>query len=116
MESDLGIRGYLTSTPGVGGTLKSSPDDFIVDEIPAPPPPDPEGGVTIATVRVRDWETNRLVRELARALRLGMINHGIDLMGMTGALVSGVHSDADADLTLAAFEATLGEMQAEGLL
>ena len=45
-----------------------------------------------------------------------MLNHGIDLMGMTGALVSGVHTDADVDLTLAAFEATLGEMQAEGLL
>jgi hypothetical protein len=45
-----------------------------------------------------------------------MINHGIDLMGMTGALVSGVHTDADVDLTLAAFEATLGEMQAERLL
>ena len=54
--------------------------------------------------------------EIALALRLGMINHGIDLMGMTGALVSGVHTDADVDLTLAAFEATLGEMQAERLL
>jgi glutamate-1-semialdehyde aminotransferase len=45
-----------------------------------------------------------------------MLNHGVDLMGMTGALVSGVHSDADVDLTLAAFDSTLDEMQAEGLL
>src|SRR3972149_4792705 len=70
MESDLGIRGYLTSTPGVGGTLKSSPDDFTAAEIPPRPPPAPEGGVTIAAVRVPDWETNRLVRELTRALRM----------------------------------------------
>src|SRR3990170_4297553 len=92
MESDLGIRGYLTSTPGVGGTLKSSPDDFIVDEIPAPPPPDPEGGVTIATVRVRDWETNRLVRELARALRMSRRRIGFagtkDKRALTTRLVS----------------------------
>ncbi|MDP2674851.1 MAG: aspartate aminotransferase family protein [Dehalococcoidia bacterium] len=58
----------------------------------------------------------RTAPELALALRLGMLNHGIDLMGMTGALVSGVHTDADVDLTLAAFEATLGEMRAERLL
>lgn len=92
MESDLGIRGYLTSTPGVGGTLKSSPDDFIVDEIPAPPPPDPEGRVTIATLRVRDWETNRLVRELARALRMSRRRIGFagtkDKRALTTRLVS----------------------------
>jgi len=57
----------------------------------------------------------RTAPEIAFALRLGMLNHGVDLMGMTGALVSGVHTDADVDRTLAAFETTLGEMQAEGL-
>jgi len=58
----------------------------------------------------------RTTPKLALALRLGMLNHGVDLMGMTGALVSGVHTDADVDFTLAAFEGTLAEMQAEGLL
>ncbi|MDP2674641.1 MAG: aminotransferase class III-fold pyridoxal phosphate-dependent enzyme, partial [Dehalococcoidia bacterium] len=58
----------------------------------------------------------RTAPQLALALRLGMLNHGVDLMGMTGALVSGVHTDADVGLTLAAFEATLAEMHAEGLL
>ncbi len=54
--------------------------------------------------------------ELAHALRLGMLNHGVELMvGRTG-FASGAHTDDDVDRTLQAFEATLGEMRAEGLL
>jgi tRNA pseudouridine13 synthase len=70
MERDVGIEGYLTSTPGVGGTTKASAEDFVVEEVSLPPPKSAEGRYTIATVRVRNWETNRLVRELARALHV----------------------------------------------
>lgn len=70
MERELGIEGYLTTTEGVGGTLKSTPEDFVVEEIPEPPVPVASGAVTIATVRVREWETNRLVRQLARTLHI----------------------------------------------
>jgi len=70
MERDLGIEGYVTTTAGVGGTLKVSPEDFVVEEIPDPPPRVPGGRFTIAALRVRNWETNRLVRQLARALHI----------------------------------------------
>ena len=70
MERDVGIEGYLTSTPGLGGTIKASADDFVVDEISSPPPPAIDGRYTIVALRVRNWETNRLVRELARALHI----------------------------------------------
>jgi tRNA pseudouridine13 synthase len=70
MERDVGIVGYVTSTPGVGGTLKATPEDFVVEEISSPPPPSADGRYTIASVRVRNWETNRLVREFARVLRI----------------------------------------------
>jgi tRNA pseudouridine13 synthase len=70
MEKDLAIEGYLTTTPGVGGTLKASAEDFVVEEVSAPQDPNPEGRYTSATLRVRDWETNRLVRQLARSLRI----------------------------------------------
>jgi len=70
MERDVGIVGYLTSTPGVGGTIKSAPEDFVVEEISAPPAVSAEGRYTIAQIRVRSWETNRLVRALARALHI----------------------------------------------
>ena len=70
MERDVGIEGYLTSTPGLGGTIKASADDFVVDEISSPPPPAIDGRYTVVALRVRNWETNRLVRELARALHI----------------------------------------------
>lgn len=70
MERDLGIEGYLTTTQGVGGILKVSPEDFVVEEISSPPPPAIDGRYTIATLRVRNWETNRLVRQLARSFRI----------------------------------------------
>jgi tRNA pseudouridine13 synthase len=68
MDRDVGIIGYGTSTDGVGGILKSVPEDFVVEEISSPPPGSETGRYAIATIRVRNWETNRLVRELARAL------------------------------------------------
>ena len=70
MERDLGIEGYLTTTPGVGGTLKATADDFVVDEISSPPPSREDGRVTLARLRVRDWETNHLVRQLAKRLHI----------------------------------------------
>jgi len=70
MESEIGISGYLTTTPGVGGALKASAEDFVVEEASSPPPPADNGRFAIATLRVRDWETNRLVRQLARTLRI----------------------------------------------
>ena len=54
--------------------------------------------------------------EVALSLKQGMLNHGVDLMGMTGGLVSGVHTDEDVERTLEAFGATLAEMQAEGVI
>ncbi len=70
MEPGLGIDGYLTATPGVGGTLKTAAADFVVEELSAPPAPAIEGRYTIATLRVKNWETNHLVRQLARSLRI----------------------------------------------
>jgi tRNA pseudouridine13 synthase len=70
MELDVGIEGYLTSTPGLGGTLKASSGDFVVEELSSPPPTSADGPYTVATIRVRNWETNRLIREIARALHI----------------------------------------------
>jgi glutamate-1-semialdehyde 2,1-aminomutase len=50
------------------------------------------------------------------ALKRGMLNHGIDLMGGSGGFTSGVHTDTDIDVTVAAFEATVQEMRAEAIV
>ena len=53
--------------------------------------------------------------EAALALRRGLLNRGVDLMG-TGGLVSSAHEEADIDRTVAAFEETLHDMRLEGLV
>lgn len=71
LERSLGLERYLTDTPGTGGRLKKVPEDFVVEEVPlAFPPPVAEGKYTVAALRVRNWETNRLMGELARRLDL----------------------------------------------
>jgi len=67
-EEVVGIRGFATSTPGIGGAAKASPEDFVVEEISSPPPKADGGRYTVAAVRSTNWETNRLVREMARRL------------------------------------------------
>jgi glutamate-1-semialdehyde 2,1-aminomutase len=53
---------------------------------------------------------------IVTALKRGMLNHGVDLMGGSGGFTSGVHTDEDIDLTVAAFEGTVSELQMEGML
>jgi tRNA pseudouridine13 synthase len=68
VEAVVGIVGYGTTTPGIGGRIKDSPEDFVVEEVSAPPPNVAGGPYTVAVVRTRNWETNRLVREMSRRL------------------------------------------------
>jgi tRNA pseudouridine13 synthase len=67
-ERSIGLEVYFTSTPSVGGKLKKTPDDFIVNEISDKPNEYRTGDYTIATVKVKNWETNRLIKVLARSL------------------------------------------------
>ncbi len=100
MEQDLGIEGYLTTTPGVGGTLKVTAEDFVVEEVSAPPPVVIDGKHTIARLRVREWETNRLVRQLARTLHISRRRIGYagtkDKRAVTSQLFSFEGLDPDA--------------------
>ena len=59
---------YGSSTPGVGGRTKGSPDDFRVEEISNYPIPDPAGSYTVLRVESRDWEQHELGAAIARRL------------------------------------------------
>jgi glutamate-1-semialdehyde 2,1-aminomutase len=50
----------------------------------------------------------------ATKLRLGMLNHGVDINGWPGGLISAVHDDDDLDRTLSAFRATIRDLKNEG--
>jgi len=73
----------------------------------------PDDGITYV------WESEdrrlapRTPPELAMKLRRAMLTEGVDLMG-TSIMVSAVHSDADIDQTIDAFDRALGAMHAEG--
>ena len=69
-EKLLGIEVFYTDEPGIGGRLRSRPEDFMVEEVPKDIPEDPDGDYAIIEVRSRNWETNLLVREIARRLRI----------------------------------------------
>lgn len=65
----LGMEVYVTRTPGIGGAIRKTPEDFIVEEIFAAD--HYEGGrYLVVEVEKRDWDTHKLIREVARALRI----------------------------------------------
>lgn len=70
---------YLTSAPGVGGKLRFFPEDFVVEEMSLPPPKVVGGDYVALRARMRNWETNRLIRELARSI--GISRHRIQFAG-----------------------------------
>lgn len=58
---------FLTNTEAISGSLKSQPEDFRVDEVPAYPPSG-QGDHLFARIEKRNLNTRRMVEEVARAL------------------------------------------------
>ena len=50
------------------------------------------------------------------AMKRGLQNNGVDIMGRDAFLVSGTHTDREIEHTLDAFENTLASIRAEGLV
>ena len=75
--------------------------------------PRPAGGIEWAAAA---GEPARMSGSVTAALKRGMLNHGVDLMGGSGGFTSGAHTENDIDETTEAFEATVGEMRAEGIV
>ncbi|MDD1657963.1 MAG: tRNA pseudouridine(13) synthase TruD [Methanomicrobiales archaeon] len=77
LERELGMRWYGTAVPGIGGHLRETPEDFVVEEVS--PVPGTDGDYLIARLVKRNWEQQHLVRELAR--RLGISHRRIAWAG-----------------------------------
>ncbi len=70
MRSEEPIHRYLTAgLPGTGGTIKESPEDFLVEEIPLYLPCG-EGEHTYALIEKRGITTLEAIRRLARGLKV----------------------------------------------
>jgi len=70
MEKKAGIDFFMHDCPGIGGKLKKYPEDFRVDEEFDISKWEGEGDYVLAKVWSRNWETNRLIRELSRELHI----------------------------------------------
>ena len=70
LEQSLGISWYATGTEGIGGYLRREPEDFRVDEVPAGTWGE-TGEYLVLRLTKRNWEQQRLVKELARILGIG---------------------------------------------
>jgi tRNA pseudouridine13 synthase len=67
-ERRMGIEVFYTNGRGIGGKLRKKAEDFVVEEMSSPPSESIEGEYTIARIKVKNWETNRLIRLLSRQL------------------------------------------------
>lgn len=105
---------FLSKTPGIGGTLKSAPEDFLVEEML------PDGTVLELGKRMEmpgqpgrfihfileknNWTTAFAIREIAKRLRSSHRNFGFagskDKCAMTTQLASGFGINKDALLAL----------------
>jgi glutamate-1-semialdehyde 2,1-aminomutase len=75
----------------------------------------PDDGITFVWDSTDRRKAPRTSWDVEVALRRSMLNEGVELMH-AGMLVSAVHTDADVDQTIAAFDASIAAMQAEGTL
>jgi len=67
LEQELGLRFYAGDGPGIGGKLRSTPGDFVVDEVPLPAPAG-TGPYLICRLTKTNWEHQHAVKEIARRL------------------------------------------------
>jgi glutamate-1-semialdehyde 2,1-aminomutase len=67
------------------------------------------GTITLDTLKGRN-------EAMLGKLRLAMLNNGVDLKGWRGGITSAAHTQADVDLTLAAWRKSLRALKEEGAL
>ena len=69
-EKNIGIETFFAPYEGIGGKLRTTPEDFVVREVSNYPPKKEKGRFTIADVTVTNWETNHLVRDMSNWLHI----------------------------------------------
>ena len=67
-EEELGLSWYMSDALGIGGTLRSHPEDFRVTEIAEHHYTD--GKYLICKLEKRNWDQQRAVKEIAKRLRI----------------------------------------------
>jgi len=68
LEETVGIRYFITDTPGIGGKLRREFEDFQVSEVGVEKQLDSEGEYTHFTLEKTNWDTIRAISALSRAV------------------------------------------------
>ena len=79
LELLLGMKYYASDAEGIGGKLRTVPEDFIVEEIPMPEKGGTEGPYLICTLTKTNWELQHAIKEIAK--RLGISHRRIGWAG-----------------------------------
>jgi tRNA pseudouridine13 synthase len=79
LELLLGMKYYVSDEPGIGGKLRSAPEDFVVEEIPLPEKGGTTGPYLICRLTKTNWELQHAVKEIAN--RLGISHRRIGWAG-----------------------------------
>jgi len=75
LELLLGMKYYAGDAEGIGGKLRSVPEDFLVEEIPLPEKGGAGGPFLIGTLTKKNWELQHAIKEIAK--RLGISHRRI---------------------------------------
>ncbi len=78
LERSLGLCWYANDSPGIGGRLRASPEDFLVEECETPPPLS-GGPYLVSRLTKRNWEMAKAVRAIAD--RLGISHRRVSFAG-----------------------------------
>jgi tRNA pseudouridine13 synthase len=79
LELLLGMKYYASDAEGIGGKLRSVPEDFIVEEIPEPEKGGSGGPYLICRLTKTNWELQHAIKEIAK--RLGISHRRIGWAG-----------------------------------
>jgi tRNA pseudouridine13 synthase len=69
LERELGINWYASDTDGIGGRLRSTAEDFLVEEIPLEKK-QTGGPFLICRLTKKNWELQHAVKEIAKRLSI----------------------------------------------
>ncbi len=79
LELMLGMKYYASDAEGIGGKLRSVPEDFVVEEIPFPEKGGTTGPYLICRLTKTNWELQHAIKEIAK--RLGISHRRIGWAG-----------------------------------
>ena len=79
IEEKVGIEGYISRTPGIGGVIKAEPSFFRVEEVVELPEFHEDGSYLIIRVDKTNWDTINFARVLSN--RLGISQRRVEYSG-----------------------------------